>query len=60
MHSFLEEDRIDKEREEEELKWMREEEEDASNHLSVRCSRTSPNTPRSAGKKKFSLSKAQE
>ena len=56
-HSFIEEDTIDKEREEEELQWIKdEEEEELSRPLNEgrRCiasSRASPGTPRSAAKK---------
>lgn len=54
-HSFIEEDKIDKEREEEELQWLKdEEEEELSRPEGRRCmagSRASPGTPRSAAKK---------
>lgn len=57
IHSFIEEDKIDKEREEEEQQWLKEEEEEeiarqqAEGRRGSPASRASPSTPRSAGKK---------
>ena len=55
-HSFIEEDKIDKEREEEEMQWLKDEEEEEftrqqDGRRSTGSSRASPGTPRAATKK---------
>ena len=54
-HSFIEEDKIDKEREEEEMQWLKDEEDEFTRQKDGRhstgSSRASPGTPRAAAKK---------